>query len=70
MEATPSLIKDSGLVTISWKNVPNPTKDDWIGLWTLWDTTAIDPKKYAPVKYQVHIASPVASAVIEKLFWL
>ena len=40
--------------TVTWKNVPSPSKDDWIGLWALWDTSAkIDPSKHAPVKYQV-----------------
>jgi hypothetical protein len=41
------------MVTVSWRNVPNPSKDDWIGLWALWNSTEIDPIKHAPVKYQV-----------------
>ncbi len=40
-------------VTVSWKNVPKPSKDDWIGLWVLQDSATIFPDKHAPIKYQV-----------------
>lgn len=40
-------------VTVSWKNVPNPSKLDWIGLWSLYRWPVITPDKQAPIKYQV-----------------
>ena len=52
--ATPTDLKDTNMVTVTWSNVPSPSQDDWIGLWALWNSTEIDPSKHAPVKYQVN----------------
>lgn len=51
--AAPVYLNGTRWVTVTWKNVPNPSNDDWIGLWVLWNSTEIDPKAAAPVKYQV-----------------
>ena len=41
-------------VTVNWTKVPDPSKDDWIGLWPLsTSSSTIDPKEQAPVRYQV-----------------
>ena len=55
VHVSPQLLNASkrGWVTVNWTNVPNPSNDDWIGLWSLSSFSSIDPKLHAPVKFKV-----------------
>lgn len=49
---TPTYLQDTKWVNVTWTNVPQPSKDDWIGLWVLWNSSSIYPDKHAPIKFQ------------------
>ena len=49
------MLNETNWVTVTWKNVPSPSKDDWIGLWSLSRWPEIKPDQQAPIKYQVCI---------------
>lgn len=50
------LNKSGEWLSVSWINVDNPSDLDWLGMWVLPDnTTDIDAKTLAPVKYQARI---------------
>ena len=54
VSVSPSVIdQSSAMVEVAFGKATSPADDDWIGVWLLDDTTFIDPKKHAPVKYQV-----------------
>ena len=50
-----TLLKQSGdWVNVSWTGVPDPSHDDWIGVYSPpVNGSSIDPQAHAPVKYQV-----------------
>jgi len=53
--ASPTLLNSSGdWVTVNWKGVSLPSKDDWVGIWVLPNSSVtIDARKRAPIKFQV-----------------
>lgn len=55
LSANPTLLSKSGeWVNVSWSGVQFPTKDDWLGVWVLPNSTvSIDARKKAPIKFQV-----------------
>ena len=55
LHADPSLLNKSGeWVNVSWNGVFFPTKQDWLGVWVLPNSSvAIDARKQAPIKFQV-----------------
>lgn len=55
LSADPTLLSKSGeWVNVSWSGVQFPTKDDWLGVWVLPNSTvSIDARKKAPIKFQV-----------------
>ena len=51
-----TLLNQSGdWLTVSWEGVPHPSDSDWIGVYSPPSNGGIDPKKHAPIKYQVSV---------------
>ena len=55
VDVNPTLLNTSGeWVQAFWRNVSNPQKTDWIGVFLLHNTSEkIDPVHHAPTKFQV-----------------
>lgn len=50
---TTSLAHSGDWVTVTWRNVHNPTSSDWIGVYLPTVSGTIDAKNHAPIKFQV-----------------
>ena len=50
---TTSLAHSGDWVTVTWRNVHNPTSSDWIGVYLPTVRGTIDARNHAPIKFQV-----------------
>ena len=50
---TTSLAHSGDWVTVTWRNVHNPTSSNWIGVYLPTVSGTIDARNHAPIKFQV-----------------
>lgn len=61
---TTVVVKSGDWVTLSWDGVPNPSDQDWIGVYLTAGDGKINTTNHAPVKYQVGLLTNWPSAAL------